>query len=185
MTGIEATSDPAPEGQDGLPEPRAIDTLAAAEELILHLMDVMDALLAVVEQETELVRAGRGDTAARLQQSKSDLARHYIAGITQLRASQTYLRHAVPDSLAALHRRHDMFRALLQINLTVLAVAEAVADGQAAHASAARPRNAGEYGTSARRRSLADPRGAPAPVVRPASRPSLPDGALLSRRNLP
>ena len=38
--------------------PRAVTNIAEAELLMKHLMDVMDALLGVVEQETELVRAG-------------------------------------------------------------------------------------------------------------------------------
>ena len=36
---------------------------------------------------------------------------------------------ATPDLLAALHRHHDTFRAMLQFNLTVLATAHAVSEG--------------------------------------------------------
>ena len=35
----------------------------------------------------------------------------------------------VPDKLETLRRRHDAFRALLQIDLTVLATAHAVSEG--------------------------------------------------------
>jgi len=35
----------------------------------------------------------------------------------------------MPDKLEALRRHHDAFRALLQINLTVLATAHAVSEG--------------------------------------------------------
>ena len=39
--------------------PQPIQTTAEAENLIHHLLTAMDALVATVEQETELVRAGR------------------------------------------------------------------------------------------------------------------------------
>jgi hypothetical protein len=35
----------------------------------------------------------------------------------------------MPDQIEALRRRHDAFRTLLQINLTVLATAHAVSEG--------------------------------------------------------
>jgi len=47
----------------------------------------------------------------------------------RLKASQGQLARLAPDSLAILHQRHDQFRALLQINLTVLATAQAVSEG--------------------------------------------------------
>jgi hypothetical protein len=39
------------------------------------------------------------------------------------------MSQAAPDLLAALHRHHDTFRAMLQVNLTVLATAHAVSEG--------------------------------------------------------
>ena len=39
------------------------------------------------------------------------------------------MRELAPDLFEALVRRHDTFRALLQINLTVLATAHAVSEG--------------------------------------------------------
>ena len=42
--------------------------------------------------------------------------------------SEGYLARATPDLLTALHRHHDTFRAMLQINLTVLATAHAVSE---------------------------------------------------------
>jgi hypothetical protein len=106
--------------------PAAAATAAEAEALIAHLSQVMEALLAIVQQETDLVRAGRLGRAALLAEPKADLTRRYIAAALQLKASQAL---AVPERLAALHRQHDQFRALLQINLTVLATAHAVSEG--------------------------------------------------------
>ena len=45
------------------------------------------------------------------------------------RRAGRFLAQAAPDALAELQRRHDAFRALLQINLTVLATAHAVSEG--------------------------------------------------------
>lgn len=99
-----------------------------AELLIQHMIDIMDALLGTVEEETELVRAGRLQQAAELEASKLELSRLYVADTAQIRASQPYLAQAVPQLLDRLRRRHDEFRAVLQINLTVLATAHAVSE---------------------------------------------------------
>lgn len=109
--------------------PAPIATAAEAEKLIAHFVAVMDALVGVVQQETELVRGGRLAQAATLAQPKGDLTQQYIAAALRLRASQTHLSRIMPDRLAALRHRHDAFRALLQINLTVLATAHAVSEG--------------------------------------------------------
>ena len=104
-------------------------TPADAKKLAEALMDVMSALLGVIERETELVRAGKVREAMALETKKSELSRRYVGTVTNLNSSQSYLTHATPDLLAALHRHHDTFRALLQINLTVLATAHAVSEG--------------------------------------------------------
>jgi hypothetical protein len=109
--------------------PVSVSTSAEAELLITHLLDVMDTLLATVEQETELVRAGRLTEAARLETSKAELSRLYMADIQRLKNSNAYIKTTMPDVFDALHKRHDLFRALLQMNLTVLATAHAVSEG--------------------------------------------------------
>jgi hypothetical protein len=106
-----------------------ITTAAEAEDVIGHFLKIMDALLATVEEETNLVRAGRLRAVTRLEQPKAELARLYIADLLRLRANQNYLTQAVPETMHDLRRRHDTFRALLQINLTVLATAHAVSEG--------------------------------------------------------
>jgi hypothetical protein len=108
--------------------PMPINDRAEAEGLICHLADVMEALLALVEQETELVRAGKLAAAAKLEGRKAELSQLYYADTARLRASRAYLVHALPDTLDALRKRHDLFRALLQVNLTVLATARAVSE---------------------------------------------------------
>jgi len=106
-----------------------ITSFAEAAEVAGHFAQVMEALIATVEEETNLVRAGRSREAAALEQPKGDLARLYMADAARVKECRSYLRQHAPDLLKDLHERHDMFRALLQINLTVLATAHAVAEG--------------------------------------------------------
>ena len=97
--------------------------------LTKELMDVMGALLGVVDQETELVRAGKVREAMRLETQKSDLSRRYMIAVEHLKSMQTMLAQTEPELLTTLRRHHDTFRAMLQANLTVLATAHAVSEG--------------------------------------------------------
>ncbi len=83
----------------------------------------------MVEQETELVRAGKLREAMALEQQKTGLTRRYVSAIETLRVAQEHLAQVAPDLLASLKRHHETFRAMLQINLTVLATAHAVSEG--------------------------------------------------------
>ena len=120
--------------------PRPIETAAEAENLVRHLLAAMDALVATVEHETELVRGGKLKDAAALEATKAELARTYVNDTAQVKANLPALKKQVPDLLAALRKQHDTFNALLQINLTVLATAHAVSEGliRGAHAEVAR-----------------------------------------------
>jgi hypothetical protein len=133
--------------------PAPVATAAEAEKLSAHLVQVMDALVDIVQQETELVRAGRLAQAAALEKPKGELARLYIADTLRMRASQSQLSRIMPaDKREALHRRHDAFRTLLQVNLTVLATAHAVSEGIIRGLSQEMSRNAAPrtYGASGR-----------------------------------
>ena len=103
-------------------------TSAEARKLAETLMDVMSALLGVIERETELVRAGKLREALAFEPQKTELSRRYVNAVAQLKASQKYLAQTAPELLTTLHRHHDVFRAMLQINLTVLATAHAVSE---------------------------------------------------------
>jgi hypothetical protein len=107
---------------------RALETHADAARLVNDLAEVMEALLAIVEQETELVRAGRIDQAAQLEPRKAELASRYMGAAERLKQNAKFLSAALPGEIDALRQRHDMFRSLLQINLTVLATAHAVSE---------------------------------------------------------
>jgi hypothetical protein len=146
------------------PAPLSIQTTAEAENLVRHLLAAMDALVATVEQETNLVRAGKLKDALALDTAKSELARLYAADTAQVKANLPVLSQQVPDLLAALRQHHDTFNALLQINLTVLATAHAVSEGliRGAHGEVARKNAPQTYGNSGR--PVAPPKSAAVPV---------------------
>ena len=108
---------------------RAISTPAEARKLAEDLMDVMNGLLGIIERETELVRAGNLREAIQLEQQKGELSRRYMVAVENLKNAQKYLAQVSPELLASLRKHHDTFRAMLQINLTVLATAHAVSEG--------------------------------------------------------
>jgi hypothetical protein len=110
-----------------VPIPMA-STPAEARKLAENLMEVMSALLGVIERETELVRAGKIREAMTSEGKKIELTRRYVNVVAVMKASQKYLTQVAPDLLTTLHRHHDVFRAMLQINLTVLATAHAVSE---------------------------------------------------------
>ena len=118
-----------PSTADGTVHPAPVGSMNEAKMVIGHLMDVMDAMLELVEDETTLVRAGKLGAAARLVPSKQQLSQLYLTDTQRLKASQPYLAKTAPGVLAALRKRHDSFHAVLQMNLVVLATAHAVSEG--------------------------------------------------------
>jgi hypothetical protein len=116
-----SNAQPVPAG-DGIASPQE------AAHLVAQFGRIMDSLVETVEQETALVRAGRLREAGEIDAVKTELAREYQAGTTWFKRNNDYLKRNLPDLLKTLHQRHDQFRALLQINLTVLATAQAVSE---------------------------------------------------------
>jgi hypothetical protein len=134
-------------------------TVSEARKLAETLMEVMSALLGVIERETELVRAGKLREALAFEPQKTDLSRRYVNAVAQLKASQKYLAQIAPELLTALHRHHDVFRAMLQINLTVLATAHAVSESIVRGVNAEiQSRNIPNTYTAAGRRAAPGPR---------------------------
>jgi hypothetical protein len=137
----------------------AASTATDARKLAENLMDVMSALLGVIERETELVRAGKLREAMAFEPVKTDLSRRYVNAVGQLKASQKYLSQTAPELLTTLHRHHDTFRAMLQINLTVLATAHAVSESIVRGVNAEmQRRNIPNTYTAAGRRAAPGPR---------------------------
>jgi hypothetical protein len=131
----------------------SVSTPGEARKLTEDLMDSMSALLGVIERETELVRAGKIREAMAFEPKKTELSRHYVGVVSRLKASHPYLAKNSPDLLATLRRHHDTFRAMLQVNLTVLATAHAVSESivRGVNAEAQRRNIPSTYGASGQR----------------------------------
>jgi hypothetical protein len=141
--------------------PAPVTTAAEAEALATHYVEVMENLIGVVQQETDLVREGRLAQATKLAELKGELARLYIADTLRLRANQGRIAVLSPGTIEALKQRHDAFRSLLQINLTVLATAHAVSEGivRGVSGEMARKSSPQTYGATGRA-NAPDPRAA-------------------------
>lgn len=113
-------------------QPKTRPVVASKDEaarLAGRLIDCMNTLLKLVEEETALVRAGKIADAIKLDAKKSELSRDYVAAIGDLKHNHGYFARTTPELLRTLHKHHDTFRAMLQVNLTVLATAHAVSEG--------------------------------------------------------
>jgi hypothetical protein len=119
------TQQPAVRGDAALP---SVSTVAEARKLADSLLKAMTELLELIERETALVRAGKIFDALRLEMQKAELSKRYLASVALLKGSHVYMKRATPDLLTALHRHHETFRAMLQVNLTVLATAHAISE---------------------------------------------------------
>ncbi|MBR1169842.1 hypothetical protein [Bradyrhizobium liaoningense] len=139
--------------------PNSAPVSGEARKLAEELMDAMNALLALIERETELVRAGKVREAMSLEGKKQELSRNYVAAVSQLKANQPQLAKSAPELLSTLHRHHDAFRAMLQVNLTVLATAHAVSESVVRGVNAEiQKRNVPNTYTAAGRRAAPGPR---------------------------
>ena len=132
---------------------------AAARKIAEQLMDAMSSLLGLIERETELVRAGQVREAMTLESRKQELSRNYVGAVSQLKTNQAELAKSAPELLSTLHRHHDAFRAMLQVNLTVLATAHAVSESVVRGVNAEiQKRNVPNTYTAAGRRATPGPR---------------------------
>ncbi|MCK1422265.1 hypothetical protein IVB15_08475 [Bradyrhizobium sp. 182] len=141
------------------PRPNPVHGSAEARKIGENLMDAMSALLGLIERETELVRAGKVREAMTLEGKKQELSRNYVGAVSQLKANQPQLAKSAPELLSTLHRHHDAFRAMLQVNLTVLATAHAVSESVVRGVNAEiQKRNVPNTYTAAGRRAAPGPR---------------------------
>lgn len=142
-----------PPSRQPAPAAPTISTPAEARKLAEDLVNAMSALLGVIERETELVRAGKIREAMAFESKKAELSRHYVGMVTRLKTNHPYLTKTSPDLLATLRRHHDTFRAMLQVNLTVLATAHAVSESivRGVNAEAQRRNIPNTYGATGRR----------------------------------
>ena len=60
-------------------------------------MDVMSALLGVIERETELVRAGDVREAMALEEQKTGLSRRYVTSVATIQGQPEISAQAAPE----------------------------------------------------------------------------------------
>jgi hypothetical protein len=113
---------------NAIPSPAPAMTGADAEAVMGRLMQSMEQLLAMIQDETALVRKGRLREAAAIERQKADFARSYVTDITRLSASKAALTQVSPEQAKAFRARHTEFHDLLRTNMTVLATAHAVSE---------------------------------------------------------
>ena len=94
---------------------------AAAQELCSAVESRMDELIALVEEETELVRDGKLFALQDLEEEKARVAKEFLKGLEAVRKIRSSLEHYAPDTVYRLRRHHSEFRSMLQFSLTALA----------------------------------------------------------------
>lgn len=108
-------------------EPR-IASAAEAKALVEGLHAAMEELLTLLVEETRLVKAGKLKEAAALSAAKDERAADYTRLMLVARDEVETLQRFDPVGTEKLRRRHELFRAEVQINLAVLATARDVAE---------------------------------------------------------
>lgn len=97
-----------------------------AENFCSALSGTMEALLSVIEMETDLVRAGKLKEAGELQADKARLIHEYTRGMLTAKDHAIALGNLAPSATQSLRRQHGEFQPVLRINLAVLATAREV-----------------------------------------------------------
>lgn len=108
---------------------RPIRTEAEARAFLLEFETVMGALIATIEEETALVRAGRLFAATDVVSRKNAELGRYLQIRTRLKREFQTLTRLAPDLLARMRQDHVAAIEKVRANLGVLAIAREVAEG--------------------------------------------------------
>ncbi|MEM7565761.1 MAG: hypothetical protein AAF321_00855 [Pseudomonadota bacterium] len=100
-----------------------------ADDLLLHVTETMDAMGAIIESETRLVRAAKLREAMRLHDEKYRLVRQYRTAVRAMKANGDALRAMMPERMERLSERHDAFARSVSANLETLRTARDVSEG--------------------------------------------------------
>jgi hypothetical protein len=132
----------------------ALDALPAIE-LCRTASELLDALAAIMNEETTLLRAGHVRQASTLTAEKTRLAQDYMGLARAVQRQAKRLRLESPEAVDALRQRHERLTTQMAENLKVIATAreitEAVlSDVAEAVAADARPKTYGRPGGNAK-----------------------------------
>ncbi len=103
-------------------------TTGVAEALAAEVAVAVERLLALIEEETRLIRRGALFAASDLQAEKSRLSADYVKLRFRLRDNAAAVSRLPPEQLQALTRMHETFAENLKVNMAVLATAREVAE---------------------------------------------------------
>jgi len=110
------------------PTQRRIESKAEAELVCVDIGGILDRLVAVVGEETRLIRTAKVVAATQLHEIKLELARQYAMALDVLRANAAIVGRYAPVLVDQLRRRHEQFQSDLQLNMAVLATARSVSE---------------------------------------------------------
>lgn len=105
----------------------AIDELPAFE-LCGRAMATLETLVAIINEETTLLRAGRVKEASLLGADKTALAQDYVGLVRSVQRQGPRLRQEAPAELDRLRAGHERLATQLAENLKVLATAREVTE---------------------------------------------------------
>ncbi|MCT8972819.1 hypothetical protein [Microbaculum marinisediminis] len=144
--------------------PTPVSDPAAARDFCVDLAQTVDSLIAVLNEETSLIRAARLTAAAEVSARKSVVAERYMKAHGVLSSAGAELNQLVPDEVGHLRERHQALESAISLNLAVLATARTVSETLIRDvAGLAAARQGGQtqtYGANARQTETA-PRAAP------------------------
>jgi hypothetical protein len=123
MTDLAQTFSQEQSSTDGIAPPGG-----DAEILLQDVSEAVEGLVALIEEETRLVRIGALFAASDLQAEKSRLSAKYVRLRFKVRENALALGDLPPDQIRRLSERHEAFAHMLRVNMAVLATARDVAE---------------------------------------------------------
>ncbi len=105
----------------------AIDEIPAAE-LCQRALDTLNALVAIMNEETTLLRAGRARDASPLGAQKTSLAQDYTTLVRSIQRQTARLLREAPEEVRQLRAGHEKLATQMAENLKVLATARSVTE---------------------------------------------------------
>lgn len=121
---------------------------AGADALINHVTQTMDALEAILTEETGHVRAGRLNQGLSQTERKTALAAAYMQGLETAKSNAIALARFAPDAVEGLKSAHRRFAEVVETSQVVLATARTVSESlvKSLAEDMSRSRNATVYG---------------------------------------
>jgi hypothetical protein len=99
-----------------------------AKELCRRAMETLDALVAVMNKETTLLRAGRLKEASGFSAEKTALAQDYTGLVRSIQRQTSRLLKEAPSEVRELRAGHERLAVQMAENLKVLATARTVTE---------------------------------------------------------